>query len=134
MILIRLFLLSAWPFTAGASTLSATSTALTSAELLRVLSGLLIVVAAIVLLSWLLRRLNGARLVNFNGLRIIACMNLGTREKIMLVNVGNRYLLIGVTSGSINTLHDYGEELPAGFSLDSKTSFSDLLKKALGKS
>ncbi|WP_028388419.1 flagellar biosynthetic protein FliO [Legionella fairfieldensis] len=122
---------SATPLT---TTTHETAASLGSGELIRVLTGLLAVVAVIVFLSWLLRRLNGAKLANSTALQVIACMNLGAREKIMLVNVGKRVLLVGVTTGSINTLHDFGEELPVGFSLDSKRSFAEFLKTALGKS
>lgn len=130
----KLLLGSLLPLTTHATTLSKNTAAMSGGELLRVFGGLLIVVAVIVLLSWLLRRLNGVKFANANGLKILACMSLGTREKIMLINVANRFLLIGVTTGSINTLHDFGETLPPDFSLDSKASFSELLKTALGKS
>ncbi|WP_019217469.1 flagellar biosynthetic protein FliO [Legionella tunisiensis] len=122
------------PLTAEAATLSSKAATISSSELMRVLGGLLLVVLVIIFLSWLLRRLNGAGLANASGFKVIAYMNLGTREKIMLVNVGNRILLLGVTSGSINTLHDFGEELPAGFESESKASFTTFLKTALGKS
>lgn len=125
------------PVVARATALPASSnntSALSNGELMRVLGGLLVVVAAIVLLSWLLRRLNGAKFANTNGFKIISCMSLGAREKIMLVRVGQRVLLLGVTSASINTLHDFGEDLPTSFSLESKTSFAEFLKTALGKS
>lgn len=122
-----------FPCTVWASNKAANSS-ITHGELLRVMGGLLLVVAVIVLLSWLLRRLNSAGLGNANGIKVIASMSLGTREKIMLVNAGNRFLLLGITSGSINTLHDFGKELPEGFSSDPKASFSDFLKTALGKS
>ncbi|PJE16648.1 flagellar biosynthetic protein FliO [Legionella sp.] len=93
------------PVVARATALPASSntSALSNGELMRVLGGLLVVVAAIVLLSWLLRRLNGAKFANTNGFKIISCMSLGAREKIMLVRVGQRVLLLGVTSASINT-------------------------------
>lgn len=122
------------PLTVEAATLSTKTAAISGGELMRVIGGLLLVVLVIIFLSWLLRRLNGTGLANASGFKIIAYMNLGTREKIMLVNVGNRILLLGVASGSINTLHDFGEELPAGFVSDSKTSFTAFLKTALGKS
>lgn len=122
------------PLTSHATSLSKNSAAMTGGELLRIVGGLLIVVAAIVLLSWLLKRLNGGKFATTKGLKIIACMNLGTREKIMLINIANRFLLVGVTPGSITTLHDFGEDCPPGFSSDSKASFSELLKSALGKS
>ncbi|WP_044011908.1 flagellar biosynthetic protein FliO [Legionella massiliensis] len=123
------------PITSHATTLAQNSALMSGGELLRVVGGLLIVVAAIVFLSWLLKRLNGGKFATTRGLKIIACMNLGTREKIMLINVANRFLLVGVTPGSINTLHDFGEDCPDGFSSEgSKASFSELLKSALGKS
>ncbi|CEK11281.1 flagellar biosynthetic protein FliO [Legionella hackeliae] len=124
-----------FPVTAWANTTNTGSgSAISNGELLRVMLGLLLVVGVIVFLSWLLRRLNSAGLGNTNGFRVIASMSLGTREKIMLINTGNRFLLLGVTTGSINTLHDFGEELPAGFLSDNKTSFTEFLKTALGKS
>ncbi|KTD16506.1 flagellar biosynthetic protein FliO [Legionella jordanis] len=102
-------------------------------ELIRVMAGLLLVVGVIVFLSWLLKRLNRVNFGSSNAFKVIASMNLGTREKIMLLNVGKRYLLLGITAGSINTLHDFGEELPSGFLLNDKGSFSEFLKTALGK-
>ncbi|MCC5016109.1 MULTISPECIES: flagellar biosynthetic protein FliO [unclassified Legionella] len=129
-----LFLANLLPLTAEAATLSSNPAAISSGELMRVMGGLLLVVLVIVFLSWLLRRLNGTGLANTSGFKIIAYLNLGTREKIMLVKVGNRILLLGVASGSINTLHDFGEELPAGFEAESKASFTAFLKTALGKS
>lgn len=128
------FLANLLPLTTEAATLSSKAAAISSGELMRVIGGLLLVVLVIVFLSWLLRRLNGAGLANTSGFKIIAYMNLGTREKIMLVKVGNHVLLLGVASGSINTLHDFGEELPAGFESESKASFTAFLKTALGKS
>ncbi|KTC86408.1 flagellar biosynthetic protein FliO [Legionella brunensis] len=123
-----------FPVTVWANNKAGNSPSITNGELLRVMAGLLLVVGVIVFLSWLLRRVNSAGLGNTNGFKVIVSMSLGTREKIMLVNIGNRFLLLGVTSGSINTLHDFGEELPAGFLSESKTSFTEFLKTALGKS
>ncbi|ASQ45368.1 flagellar biosynthetic protein FliO [Legionella clemsonensis] len=122
-----------FPTTAWTGSISNASS-ISNSELLRVMSGLLLVVGVIVFLSWLLRRLNNAGLGNTKEFKVIASMSLGTREKIMLINTGNRFLLIGVTSGSINTLYDFGEELPAGFLSETKPSFSEFLKTALGKS
>lgn len=123
-----------FPITTWSAAVTTNPNALSQGELLRVMGGLLLVVVMIIFLAWLVRRLNRAGLGISSGFKVIASMNLGTREKIMLVNVGGRVLLLGVTSGSINTLHDFGEELPAGFLSESKTSFTEFLKTALGKS
>lgn len=118
----------------SAANLNTMTPVITGADLLRLVGGLLVVIVVIILLSWFLKRLNGAKMVGSSGLKIVSCMSLGTREKIVLLNAGDRLLLLGVTAGSINTLHDFGKELPPGFSTESKTSFSEFLKTALGKS
>ena len=35
-------------------------------------------------------------------------MKVGSREKIMLLETGERQILVGVTSGSIRTLYEFG--------------------------
>ncbi|MFC3907987.1 flagellar biosynthetic protein FliO [Legionella dresdenensis] len=104
-------------------------------ELIRVTTGLLFVLAVIVFLSWLLKKLNKAGIGVSKGFTVVACLSLGTREKVMLVKAGPRYLLLGVASGNIATLHDFGDVLPEGFA-DSQNNagFADFFKAALRKS
>ena len=103
-------------------------------ELMRVITGLLCVLLLIVCLSWIVKRLNVVKLSSSNGFQSIASMSLGPKEKIMLLKVGERYLLMGVGASTVSILHDFGEELPKGFSSDNKPTFSELLKSAVGKS
>jgi len=111
------------------------TTAMNSAELIRVVGGLLLVITIIVLLSWLLKRLNTSGFGVSKGFTILASMNVGTKEKIVLIKAGTRFLLLGVTPGSINTLHDFGEQLPAGFTAcEPQKSFADLFRVAMRKS
>ncbi|MDI9817631.1 MULTISPECIES: flagellar biosynthetic protein FliO [unclassified Legionella] len=124
-----------FPLTTWADLATKNSSSLSHEELLRVIGGLLLVIALIIFLSWLLRRLNGIGLGMSAGFKVISTMSLGTKEKLMIVNAGNRFLLIGVTPNAINTLYDFGEELPADFSQpDAKASFAQILKKAIRKS
>lgn len=109
-------------------------TALGSAELMRVGGGLVIIVLFILVLSWLVKRLNRSNLGFSGPFQILACASLGAREKIMMVKVGDRFLLLGVAAGSINTLFDFGQNLPPGFTTDSKHAFSQMLKQVMGKS
>lgn len=116
-----------------AQTLSNSSPGVHGSELLRLGMGLIVVVAIILLLSWCLKRLNGLKIAGTSGMKIITSMSLGAREKLVLVNAGERILLLGVTTGSINMLHDFGEKLPPGFNTESSQSFSRFLKIALAK-
>lgn len=114
--------------------LTADNHALGHGELLRVIIGLLVVLMIILLLSWILKRLNNTNLTNSQGFKSLAAMTFGSKEKVMLIQVGERYLLIGITAGSINLLCDFGEQLPQGFDGEPRSTFAALLKSASGKS
>lgn len=102
-------------------------------EIVRVITGLVVVLLIIAVLSWIVKRLHVVNLSSSKGFQSIASMTLGPKEKIILIRAGDRYLLMGVGSG-VSMLHDFGDTLPPGFDNDNKTSFPDLLKSALGKS
>ncbi|CAM3030777.1 flagellar biosynthetic protein FliO [Legionella worsleiensis] len=110
------------------------SNMISQGELLRVFSGLLLVLLVIVLLSWVVKRLHGANFSSSNGLQSLASLTLGPKERILLIKAGTRYLLMGVGSCSVNLLYDFGEELPSGFELNNKATFAHLLKSAVGTS
>ncbi|HHF7366624.1 TPA: flagellar biosynthetic protein FliO [Legionella bozemanae] len=97
-------------------------------ELMRIVMGLLLVLLLIIALSWVVKRLHGIQMGSAKGFQSIASMILGPKEKITLLKVGARYLLIGSGSGQITLLYDFGERLPTGFDSINKTSFADLLK------
>ena len=103
-------------------------------ELTRVVGALFCVLIIILALSWLVKRLNVVKLSSSKGFQSIATMTLGPKERVMLLQVGGRYLLIGIGAGAVSTLCDFGQQLPSGFELDNKANFKELLKSAVGKS
>ncbi|WP_454783281.1 flagellar biosynthetic protein FliO [Legionella sp. WA2022007384] len=103
-------------------------TALNQGELLRVFMGLLLVLLIILVLSWVMKRLHSMQMGSTKGFQSVASMILGPKEKITLLKVGARYLLVGSGSGHVTLLYDFGEQLPTGFDSINKTSFADLLK------
>ncbi len=103
-------------------------TVLTQGEFMRVIMGLLLVLLLIIILSWVVKRLHGMQMSSAKGFQSVASMILGPKEKITLLKVGTRYLLVGSGSGHVTLLHDFGEQLPTGFDSINKTSFADLLK------
>lgn len=75
--------------------------------------GLVVVLALAVGLSWLLRRYALPR----DGLiRVVGGLPLGSRERLLLVEVDKTRLLLGVTATQIQTLHVFapGTAPPAG--------------------
>ncbi|MFQ3235021.1 MAG: flagellar protein FliO/FliZ [Paraglaciecola sp.] len=64
---------------------------------------LLLVIAVILVLAYLMRRFN----VTSSGsseLKVIASLAAGTRERVLVIEVGNEQHLIGITSHNINHL------------------------------
>ena len=73
---------------------------------------LVAVLALIVGLAWLLKRLPGAGLRSSDQLRVVTSLAVGQRERLVVVQVGQQQLLLGVTTQGINTLHTLAEPLP----------------------
>ncbi len=76
--------------------------------------GLLVVLALIFGSAWLVRRVNGVRGVNNSAMRIVSVLAVGQRERILLLEVGGRQVLIGVTAHNIRTLHVFEEPVVTG--------------------
>ncbi|OZI35136.1 flagellar biosynthetic protein FliO [Bordetella genomosp. 1] len=77
---------------------------------MRVIVGLALVVAAILVMGWLARR---AGLVQRGGgslLRQVASLPLAPRQSVVVVQIEDTWLVLGVTPNQITTLHT----LPAG--------------------
>ncbi|KFI22206.1 flagellar biosynthetic protein FliO [Nitrosococcus oceani] len=74
-------------------------------EVLQMIIALVLVLGAIALVMWLLRRVQGLQRNNGTGLQILGGVSLGTRERAVLVQVGEQQLLVGVCPGQIRTLH-----------------------------
>jgi len=78
----------------------------------QMLFGLALVLGILGAFVWLLKRFSSP--VRANGLlRILGVTAVGTREKVVLVEVGEKILLLGVTPNSVNALHVFERgELP----------------------
>ena len=75
-----------------------------SADVLQWILALLLVLAIFGAFVWLLRKSGSLALINKGPLAIVAGLSLGMREKLVLVKVGEKQLLLGVTAGRIDKL------------------------------
>jgi flagellar protein FliO/FliZ len=74
--------------------------------LLRVILALLVVLAAVLAAAWLARRMRAfSGGADSSSLEMLAQLPLGTRERAVLVRVGDCQVLIGVAPGNVRTLH-----------------------------
>jgi flagellar protein FliO/FliZ len=67
--------------------------------------GLLIVLIVFFLCVWGVRKLGGLTVSSAEKMRVVSGLSLGMREKIVLLQVGKKQLVLGVTPGRIETLH-----------------------------
>jgi flagellar protein FliO/FliZ len=66
---------------------------------------LLIVLAIFFFCVWGMRKLSGMSAGGTEKMRIIGGLSLGMREKVILLQVGKKQLVLGVTPGRIDALH-----------------------------
>ncbi|MEW6313685.1 MAG: flagellar biosynthetic protein FliO [Pseudomonadota bacterium] len=75
------------------------------AGMLQVMLGLVLVLAALAATVWLLRRFAPGAAGAGGAVRIIGGVMVGPKEKVILVEVGDTWLLLGVGGGQVNALH-----------------------------
>ena len=73
--------------------------------LIQLIMGLIVVLICIVALAWFAKRMNRLQSSTGGVLKIIGGLSMGSRERVVLIQVGSEQLLIGVSPGRINTLH-----------------------------
>lgn len=81
--------------------------------LFQVVLGLLVVLALIYALFWLLRRYAPTQTGAQGALKVVGGLMLGPREKLVVVEIGETWLLLGVGTGEVRTLHTMPK--PAGY-------------------
>ena len=79
--------------------------AVSSGSVLQVILSLLLVLAAVVLVGWILKRINLPQQGAGNALKVISGVAVGQRERIVLVEVNDTWLVVGVAPGQVNALH-----------------------------
>ena len=101
---------------------SGTASVLSGNEWLQWGSGLGVVIFLILVSAWILRRLNRLSISRGKRLIILGGISVGTRERVILLQAGEKQLLLGVAPGRVATLHVFepGEigaaedDIPAG--------------------
>lgn len=93
------------PLTAHSA--EATNPGLSAGNYVQAVLALLLIVALMIGLAWLARKMTGGQGFGQGGMKIIGGVTLGPRERIVLVEVGETWLVIGIVPGQIRTLHRF---------------------------
>ncbi len=103
-------------------------------SLIQVMLALALVLGAVAGAAWLLRRFSPGQNLGAGALKVLGGVAVGPKERIILVEVGETWLVVGVAPGQVNALHtlpkqthNIAAEVPAG---DQK-NFAAWLKQAM---
>lgn len=112
------------------SAASANQDVLTSQAIMQMLLGLALVVFVILVLAWLLRRVSNLH-QSHQKMKVISTLSLGTRERAVLIEIGDRQLLLGVASGNVSLLKSFPEKV---ITAPAKSEFSKTFKDSIKES
>lgn len=106
---------------------------LSAGSMVQVVLGLLAVLLLVVAVAWALKRMGGLSVAGNGALKILGGLSMGSRERIVLMQVGEEQLLIGVSPGRIQTLHVLGKPISMDENKNTGPGFAERLTEALGK-
>jgi flagellar protein FliO/FliZ len=117
---------SVGPVAAGTPTgAAATGQSINGAGLVgQVTLSLMLVVAVLLVMAWAMRRLGRFQPQGAASLRVLGGLRLGARERILLVEAGDRRLLVGVSPAGLRTLLVFAEGTGQEAAAPVETSFS----------
>jgi len=111
-----------------------------AAGLLQTIFALLLVLGVLIGLAWLLKRYGPKPGGGLANLRVVGALNIGGRERIMVVEVGDQWIVVGAAPGRVNALHtmprqdvDLGAGTGAAQGGIPATRFADWLKNTMDK-
>lgn len=117
---------------------SAAETASTSpgTGLLQIFLGLVAVLALMAFAAWSFKKMGPITSGTKVPVKVVGGVNLGNREKIMVVEIADQWIVVGVTANQINTLLTMPKQEQLTVDIPStmpENQFSTWLKKTLDK-
>jgi flagellar biosynthetic protein FliO len=73
-------------------------------DTLRGLAALAVVLALLITLPWLYKKVFGRKAIGGSVAKIIGGVSLGTRERLFVIEVGARWIVVGVAPGRVSAL------------------------------
>ena len=108
-------------------------------SLLQTILALVFVLALLIGLAWFMKRYGPKVMGGNNKMRVVSSLNLGGRERIVLVEVADQWIVVGASPGRINALatrpRQEGElpQLATTQNGPAATNFSEWLKQTIEK-
>lgn len=74
----------------------------TSSGLLRMIFGLVVVLLVMAILAWMLKRMLPGATGQQSVVRIVGGVSVGSRERVVVVEIADRWIVVGVAPGQVN--------------------------------
>ncbi len=110
--------------------------AVPGSPLLQVSGALVLIIALILAVAWIVKRTGFAgKHAGARGLKVSASTSVGPRERVVIVDVDDARLVLGVTPGQINLLHKLPPAPVEQANVTEKTpDFQSVMKNLLKRS
>ena len=104
--------------------------------LLQVVAALVVTLALVFACAFAVRRFGGIGVRGGHLIQVLSAAPIGSRERIVLLKVHDRQLLVGVTTNAITPLHvfDGGIEIAAPNGAPPTADFKSILRRFAAKS
>ncbi|NNA68150.1 flagellar biosynthetic protein FliO [Pseudomonas gessardii] len=102
-------------------------------QLTQLVLGLLLVVGLIFVLAWLLRRVQRIGPGSAQVIELVGSRALGPRDRLVLVQVGEEQILLGLTPGRITPLHVLKHPVSVAQTEAATPEFAQRLMELMGK-
>ena len=99
--------------------------------LLRLFAGLFVVLIFVIALIWMMKRLQQLPSGDNRILRSLGSLPVGQRERVMLVQVGDEQIVIGITANRIDCLHHLTNPVDVGSGKSPDDSFAAKLRSVV---
>jgi flagellar protein FliO/FliZ len=107
-------------------------------SLVQTIFALVLVLALLAALAWAAKRYGPRVAGNSANLRMIGALNIGGRERIMVIEVGDQWIVVGASPGRVNALAtmpkgDASASATLAGHTPSASTFADWLKQTIDK-
>ncbi len=110
-------------------------TNVSATSLAQMIVALIFILIAIVALGWLSKRVVGAGKNSGGRIKVLSGASVGSRERVVLIQVGQEQMLIGVAPGNVNKLHHFDKPVVENVETDPKMApFAQKLQQLMKNS
>lgn len=93
------------PHAFSSTTAGAPASPVSAGGIFQVFFGLIVVLATVALVAWLLKCLAPGHISAGGALKLVGGIAVGPKERVVVVEVGDTWLILGVAPGQVSALH-----------------------------